>query len=72
MALSQSDLDRLDTAIATTELEVEVDGQRVRYRSIAELRAAREHVASVIATGSGGTARRTGAFRFSFATQREG
>lgn len=71
MALSQTDLDALDTAIAKAELEVEVDGNRVRYRSTSELLAARAHVASVVSAGSGATARRTGSFRFDFATQRE-
>lgn len=63
MALTQADLDRLDAAIATSELEVEVDGQRVRYRSTSDLMAARRHVADVLSgvmAGSGGsTGRRT-------------
>jgi hypothetical protein len=49
MALSQSDLDRLDVAIASSELRVEVDGRSVTYRSVEELKAARAHVAGVIA-----------------------
>ncbi|MCV2365540.1 hypothetical protein LNV23_18990 [Paucibacter sp. DJ1R-11] len=62
MALTQTDLARLDSAIATSELEVEVDGQRVRYRSTQDLLAARAHVASVLSssTAGGGAARRTG------------
>ena len=52
MALSQSDLDALDRAIATGELEVEYDGMRRRYRSINELIAARAHVSSVL-SGAG-------------------
>lgn len=70
MALSQTDLDALDAAIATSELEVELDGRKVRYRSIDELIRARNHVASVLANGS--TTRRTGAFRFNFTTSRGG
>ena len=59
MALSQSDLDALDTAIASAELEVEVDGRRIRYRTIDELQKARAHVATVLAgdassVGNGG------------------
>lgn len=58
MALTQTDLDALDAAISTSELEVEMsDGRRVRYRSISELLAARAHVASVVATGTTGTRR---------------
>lgn len=69
MALTQADLDALDSAIAKAELEVELDGQRVRYRSTADLLAARQHVATVVAGGAPG-ARRGGAFRFNFTTQR--
>lgn len=71
MALSQSDLDALDSAIASSELEVELDGRRVRYRSTADLIAARAHVASVLAqatAGSGTSAR--GVFRFTLTTAR--
>jgi hypothetical protein len=68
MALTQTDLDNLDSAIASSELEVEVDGRRVKYRSTAELLAARKHVASVILSASPST--RTGGFRFRFTTSR--
>lgn len=70
MALTKADLDALDAAIATSELEVQVDGRKVRYRSIEELIKARNHVASVLANG--GTTRRTGAYRFNFTTSRGG
>jgi hypothetical protein len=68
MALSQSDLDRLDIAIAGAELEVTIDGKSVKYRSIEELKAARDHVQAVIAK-SVGTPRRA-AYRFTFSTHR--
>jgi hypothetical protein len=68
MALSQSDLDRLDAAIAGAELEVTIDGKSVKYRSIEELKAARSHVQDVIAR-TAGTPRRAG-FRFTFSTHR--
>lgn len=58
MPLSQTDLDALDAAIATSELEVELEGRRVKYRSMNELLAARAHVASVIA-GAASTSRRS-------------
>jgi hypothetical protein len=71
MALSQADLDNLDAAIAMSELKVEFDGKLVIYRSVAELKEARAHVATVIASGGAGSpARRTGAYRFSFSTSR--
>jgi len=69
MALSQSDLDALDAAIARSELEVELEGRRVRYRSISELIAARGHIATVIAQGTSGNARRR-SFQYTFTTQR--
>lgn len=53
MALSQTDLDALDAAIAGAELTVAVDGKSVTYRSVNELKRAREHVAGVISAASG-------------------
>lgn len=67
MALTAADLEALDAAIASSELEVELEGRRVRYRSVAELKAAREHVAQVLTTADGHT-RRT--FRFQMTTSR--
>lgn len=68
MALTQTDLDALDSAIARSELEVEQGGRRVRFRSMSELLAARTHVASVLAGAS--TARGTGSFQYMFTTAR--
>ena len=68
MALTQSDLDALDSAIATSELEVEIDGRRVRYRKTEELLAARQHVAGVL--NSAVRSQRTGGYRFRFTTSR--
>lgn len=71
MALTQTDLDTLDAAIATGELKVEFDGRSVLYRSIGELKEARAHVASVIAAGGAGSpARRTGSYKFRMTTAR--
>ena len=70
MALTQTDLDALDAAIAASELEVQVEGRRVRYRSIDELMKARSHVAEVVGSASRTTGR--SAFRFNFTTQRGG
>lgn len=74
MALTQSDLDRLDKAIATGELEVEFDGMRRRYRSVPELISARNHVASVL-SGAGDTSssasRPAVVYRPSFTTSRD-
>lgn len=68
MALTPTDLAALDAAIAMGELEVEVAGRRVRYRSVDELIKARAHVAGVIAQSE---TRRGAAYRVNFATSRE-
>lgn len=57
MALSQSDLDALDAAIASGHLTVRLADRAITYHSIAELIKAREHVAKVI-SDSGGVSRR--------------
>lgn len=69
MALTTQDIDNLDAAIATGELEVEVNGRRVKYRSIPELKAAREHVASVLQRDA--STPRRGVYRVNFSTSRD-
>lgn len=54
MAFTQAQLDALDEAIGTGELEVEYDGRRIKYRSISELMQARAHVASQLAQAASG------------------
>lgn len=68
MALTQSDLDALDLAIAGAELTVKVDGKEVTYRSIGELKRAREHVAGIISASSG---KRRGVYYFLPAGRRD-
>ncbi len=67
MALTQNDLAALDAAIASAELEVQIDGKRVRYRSTDELLKAREHVAQVVRSATG---TQRASFRYRFTTQR--
>lgn len=69
MALTQTDLDNLDAAIASGELEVDFNGRRVKYRSIADLMAARAHVVSTLASTTRATPQR-GAYRVNFSTSR--
>jgi len=69
MAYTQADLDNLNAAIVGSELEVEYQGRRVRFRSVAELRAAYDHVKSELAASK--TPTRTGPYRFTFTTQRD-
>lgn len=68
MALSQSDLDALDSAIASGTLSVEFDGRKVTYQSTAALITARNHVATVV--NSGTRKRGPAAFKFNFTTSR--
>ena len=72
MALTQTDLDNLDAAIAAAELEVQLEGRRVRYRSTEELLLARKHVADVLSSqgGSAGAGARRSAYRFNLTPQR--
>jgi len=44
MAFTQDDLDAIEEAIGSGALEVEVDGHKTKYRSIAELERAKRHI----------------------------
>jgi hypothetical protein len=68
MSITSADLDALDRAIASAELEVDIDGRRVRYRSTQELIAARAHLASVLATQQSG--RRRASYQYQMTTAR--
>jgi hypothetical protein len=74
VALTQADLDALDLAIASAELEVEYEGRRVRFKDTLSLIAARDHVAKVLAGSAPGgntsNGRATNVFQFDFQTQR--
>ena len=55
MAISQTDIDALERALMSGELSVEIDGRKVVYRSVADLREAlayaREQIAGASAEG---------------------
>jgi len=53
MAYTQADLEKLDRAIANSQLEVQYDGKRVRFRSTDELMRARAHVERELCKGKG-------------------
>ena len=65
MAFSTADLTSIETAIATGELTVEIEGKRVTYRSIDDLRKARNLIMAEL-QASGATAKVT---RTSYATR---
>lgn len=68
MALTQTDLDTLDRAIATGTLSVEFDGRKMTYQTTSQLIAARDHVASVVNARPLNRGPQT--FRFRFTTSR--
>lgn len=70
MAITQADVDRLNAAIMKSELEVEYDGQRTRYRSIAEMQAALAHGRAELARQAAAGGGQRSAFGFSFTTGR--
>lgn len=71
VAYTQADLDRLDTAIASQSLEVQLGERRVRYRSMDELMAARLHVAQQLAAAAArASGNRRASRRYVFSTFR--
>lgn len=73
MAFTQTDLDNINTAIATGEQSVEVNGRKVVFRSVDDLVKARALVSAELANASAVTASsapRRGSFRVTFATHR--
>lgn len=71
MAFTQADLTNIDTAIATGELSVEVNGRKVVYRSVEELLKARKTITTILAESNTSTAGvRRGAFKVNFTTHR--
>ena len=60
MAHTQADLDAIKTAIASGEQSVEVGGRKVVYRSVDELRKARDDNTAELAAAAGATTSRCG------------
>ena len=52
MAHTQADLDAIKAAIASGEQSVEVGGRKVVYRSVDELRKARDDIAAELASAA--------------------
>lgn len=69
MAFTQLQLDALDRAIASAQLEVEMpDGNRVRYANFDDLKKRRDFIAGELALVT--TPRRTGVFQYDMTTRR--
>jgi arginase family enzyme len=69
MAYTSADLDRLDRAIASGTLTVEIGGRKITYHDIDALLKARAHVAATLASASG-QPRRGSFWRTTFAGSR--
>lgn len=73
MAHTQADLDAIKAAIASGEQSVEVGGRKVVYRSVDDLRKARDDIAADLAsaaTPSSASSVRRGSFAVRFTTAR--
>ena len=66
MAFTQTDIDNLNAAIASSELEVQLEGRRVKFDTFDELRKRLAFIEQHMAT----TTRRTGSYRYNMTTQR--
>lgn len=71
MAHTQTDLDAIKAAIASGEQSVEIAGRKVVYRSIDDLRKARDDIAAELAAATTTRSARRGTFAVRFATSRE-
>lgn len=72
MAFTQTDLDAVNSAIASGEFKIEVQGRMVQYRSVDELITARDLIKAEIAAGTvSNTAVRRGTLAVRFSTSRE-
>lgn len=72
MAHTQTDLDAIKAAIASGEQSVEVAGRKVMYRTIDDLRKARDDIAAELANAAtvSTSAVRRGSYQVRFATAR--
>lgn len=70
MAHTTADLDAIKAAIASGEQSVEVDGRKVVYRSVDDLRKARDDIAAELAIETAASAVRRGSYQVRFTTAR--
>lgn len=67
MAFTTADLTAIDRAIAASELEVELEGRKVRFDNFEGLKARRDFIAGQLVAAA---SRPTGSFRYRFTTSR--
>jgi len=71
MAYTQTDLDNVKAALASGEQSVEVAGRKVVYRSVDELRKARDDIQSELSAAAASTSgTRRGSYAVRFTTAR--
>jgi len=72
MAHTQTDLDNIKAAIASGEQSVEVAGRKVVYRSVDDLRKARDDIAAELSSisNTSTSAVRRGSYQVRFSTAR--
>ena len=70
MAHTQTDLDAIKAAIASGEQSVEVGGRKVVYRSVDDLRKARDDIAAELASAASTSGVRRGSYQVRFSTSR--
>lgn len=70
MAHTTADLDAIKAAIASGEQSVEVAGRKVVYRSVDDLRKARDDIAAELAAEVDTSSVRRGSYAVRFATAR--
>ena len=64
LTINATTLAKIDAAIASSVMEIEVDGIRTRYRSVEEMKSARQHIADMLASTSAVRKPATRYFRF--------
>ena len=70
MAHTQTDLDAIKAAIASGEQSVEVAGRKVVYRTIDDLRKARDDIAAELNATATTSGARRGSYQVRFSTAR--
>ena len=64
LTINAETIAKIDIAIASNVMEIEVDGIRTRFRSVAEMMQARQHITDVLAAASAVRKPATRYFRF--------
>lgn len=70
MAYTQTDLDNVKAALASGEQSVEVAGRKVVYRSVDELRKARDDIQGELTAAAASSGTRRGSYAVRFTTAR--